>query len=272
MWGNRLCPQAPKGGKSIQSVGVRKCFQESKKPERFIEEWVGVIWSEKWDPGLLEGRNDLNQSLEAWQTVSLESDAGRWGQLDKILAGHVEGEKLERQTATLSKKEFSFILKAVANSLNPDRFKQWIILAFWKMTVDYLEDPWDKIQPEARIRKVMGTVDEEIVSLQFSSVQFHHSVASSTLCDPMDCSMPDLPVHHQLPEFTQTYAHRVGDAIQPSHPLSSPSPAFNLSQHQGLFKWVSSSHQVAKGLEFQIQHQSFQWIFRTDFSSRVKRN
>ena len=83
----------------------------------------------------------------------------------------------------------------------------------------------------------MGTVDEEIVSLQFSSVQFHHSVASSTLCDPMDCSMPDLPVHHQLPEFTQTYAHRVGDAIQPSHPLSSPSPpALNLSQHQGLFK------------------------------------
>ena len=65
---------------------------------------------------------------------------------------------------------------------------------------------------------------------------------------------------------TQTHVHWVGDAIQPSHPLSSPcSPAFNLSQHQGLFQWVSSSHQVAKGLEFQFQHQSFQWIFRTDF-------
>ena len=93
------------------------------------------------------------------------------------------------------------------------------------------------------------------------------SVAQSclTLCDPMDCSTPGLPVHHQLPEFTQTHVHRVGDAIQPSHPLSSPSPpAFNLSQHQGLFQWVSSSHQVAKVLEFQLQYQSFQWTPRTD--------
>ena len=73
-----------------------------------------------------------------------------------------------------------------------------------------------------------------------------------------------LPVHHQLLEFTQTHVHWVSGAIQPSHPLSSPSPAFNLSQHQGLFKWVSSSHQVAKVLDFQLQHQSFQWIFRTD--------
>ena len=82
----------------------------------------------------------------------------------------------------------------------------------------------------------------------------------------MDCSISSLPVHHQLPEFTQTHVHRVHDAIQPSHPLSSPSPpAFNLSQHQGLLKWVSSSHQVAKILEVQLQHQSFQWIFRTGF-------
>ena len=81
-----------------------------------------------------------------------------------------------------------------------------------------------------------------------------------TLCDPMDHSTPGLPVHHQLLEFTQTWA---GDAIQPSHPLSFPSPpALNLAQHQGLFKWVSSSHQVAKVLEFQPQHQSFQWISR----------
>ena len=85
------------------------------------------------------------------------------------------------------------------------------------------------------------------------------------LSDPMDCSTPGLPVHHQFLEFTQTHAHWVGDAIQPSHPLSSLTPpAFNLSQHQGLFKWLSSSHQVAKVLEFQLQHQSFQWIFRTD--------
>ena len=98
----------------------------------------------------------------------------------------------------------------------------------------------------------------------FSSVQFTESC--STLCDPMDYSIQGFPVHHQLPQFTQTHIHWVGDAIQPSHPLSSPSPpAFSLSRYQGLFKWVSSSHQVAKVLEFQLQHQSFQWIFRTDF-------
>ena len=89
-----------------------------------------------------------------------------------------------------------------------------------------------------------------------------------TLCDSMDCSTPAFPVHHQLPEFTQTHVHWISDAIQWSHPLSSPSlPAFNLSQHQGLFIWVSSLHQVAKVLEFQLQHQSFHWIFRTDCSS-----
>ena len=75
-----------------------------------------------------------------------------------------------------------------------------------------------------------------------------------SLCDPIDCSMPGFPVHHRLLKFAQTQAHWVGDAIQPSHPLLSPSPAFNLSQHQGLFKWVSSSHQVAKILEIQLQH------------------
>ena len=97
------------------------------------------------------------------------------------------------------------------------------------------------------------------------SVQISRSVVSNSL-RPMDCSTPGLPVHHQLPEFTQTHLHWVDDAIQPSHPLLSPSPpTFNLSQHQGLSKWVSSLHQVAKVLEFQLQHQSFQRIFRTDF-------
>ena len=96
------------------------------------------------------------------------------------------------------------------------------------------------------------------------------SVAQSclTLCNSMNCSTPGFPVLHYLPQFTQLHVHWVRDAIQPSHPLSSPSlPAFNLSQHQGLFQWVRSSHQVAKVLEFQLQHQSFQWIFRTDFLS-----
>jgi len=100
----------------------------------------------------------------------------------------------------------------------------------------------------------------------FSSVQFSSVTQSCpTLCDPMNCSTPGLPVHHQLPEFTQTRVHRVGDAIQPSHPLSSPfPPAPNPSQHQGLFQWVNSLHEVAKVLEFQPQHQSFQWTPRTD--------
>ena len=85
-----------------------------------------------------------------------------------------------------------------------------------------------------------------LIMNQFSSAQL-----CSTLCDSMDCSMPGFPVHHQLPEPAQTHVHRVGDAIQPSHPLSSPfPPAFNLSHHQNLFQWVSSSHQVAKILLF----------------------
>ena len=97
---------------------------------------------------------------------------------------------------------------------------------------------------------------------QFSSV----TQSCPTPCDPMDCNTPVFPVHHQLPELIQTHVHWVGDAIQPSHPLSSPfPPAFNLFQHQGLFWWVSSSQQVTKALELQLQHQSFQWIFRTDF-------
>ena len=88
------------------------------------------------------------------------------------------------------------------------------------------------------------------VSIQFSSVQ---SLSCVRLCNPVNLSMPGLPVHHQLPEFTQTHVHSVGDAIQPSQPLSSPSPpALNLSQHQGLFKYVNSLHQVAKVLEFQL--------------------
>ena len=110
-----------------------------------------------------------------------------------------------------------------------------------------------------------------VTPLQFSAqISINgQSVSSVTqyvqLCDPMVRSTPGLPVHHQLPEFTQTHVHWVGDAIQPCHPLSSPSPpALNLSQHQGLFPWVSSSHQVAKVLEFQPQYQSFQWTSRTD--------
>ena len=107
---------------------------------------------------------------------------------------------------------------------------------------------------------------------QFSSVT--HSCP--TLCDPMDCSTPGLPAHHQLTDLArthvhwadlaQTHVHWAGDTIQPSHPLTFPSPpALHLSQHQDLFQWVSSLHQVAKVLEIQLTHQSFQWIFKVDF-------
>ena len=123
--------------------------------------------------------------------------------------------------------------------------------------------PSSLIIQEASIFKWHVKATDFIQALvQFSSV----TQSCLTLCDPMDCSTPAYPVHHQLPESTQTHVHWVGDDIQPSHPLSSPSPpALNLSQHQGLFQWVSSSHQKVKVLEFQLQYQSLQWIFRMDF-------
>ena len=108
----------------------------------------------------------------------------------------------------------------------------------------------------------MGSSIFIVASVRFSSV----AQSCPTLLNPMDCSTPGLLVHHQLLEFTQTHICWVGDAIQPSHPLSPPSPpALNSSQHQGHLQWVSSSHQVVKVLEFQLQHQSFQWTLRADF-------
>ena len=139
----------------------------------------------------------------------------------------------------------------------------WTLFFFFFACHIYLEKDGREVcymEPSIAITKT----PQELCSL---SVQFG-SVAQSclTLCDPMGCSTPDFPVHHQLPKLTQTHVHWVSDAIQPCHPLSSPSPpTLNLSQHQGLFQWVSSLHQVAKVLEFQLQYQSFQWIFRTDF-------
>ena len=101
---------------------------------------------------------------------------------------------------------------------------------------------------------------------QFSSV----TQSCPTFCDPMDCSMPGFPVHSQLLEFARTHVHRVSDAPLLSHPLSPPSPpALNLSQHQGLFQLVGSLHQVAKVLEVQLQHQSFQCIFRVEIFFRI---
>ena len=112
---------------------------------------------------------------------------------------------------------------------------------------------WSCVYTHEMITTIFG-INQSLTSKSFT-VQFSSVTQSClTLCDPMDCSTPGLPVHHQLPEFTQAHTHWFGDAVQPSHPLLSPSPpAFNLSQPQGLFKWVSSLHQVAKVLEFQLQ-------------------
>ena len=110
-------------------------------------------------------------------------------------------------------------------------------------------------------RGILGYPGSVVWYLMFSC-----SVTQScpTLCNPMDCSTPGFPVLHHLSEFA--HVHWVSDAIQQSCPLSSPSPpTFNPSQHQGLFQWAGSSHQVAKVLELQLQHQSFQWILRIDF-------
>ena len=105
----------------------------------------------------------------------------------------------------------------------------------------------------------------KILINQFSSV----TQSCMTLWDLMDCTTPGLLVHHQLQELAQTYVHQIGNVVQPSHPLSSPSPpVFNLSQYQCLFQWINSSYQVAKVLQVQLQHQSFQWIFRTDLRNK----
>ena len=132
----------------------------------------------------------------------------------------------------------------------------YMILVITEFRSGY-ENQLSSIKPD--IREVFKNVVNLLISflfwkIQFSSVQLS-SVAQScpTLCDPMNWSTPGLPVHHHLPEFTQTHVHRVSDAIQPSHTLPSPSPPGpNPSQHQSLFQWVNSSHEVAKVLEFQL--------------------
>ena len=128
-----------------------------------------------------------------------------------------------------------------------------------------LELTFEKLQSQEPCRKLWCPPVDTVIeaSVQFSSIQ---SLSHVRLCNPMDCSIPGFLVCHQLPESAQTHVHRVSDTIQPSHPLSSPSPpAFSLFQHQGLFQGVSTSHQVAKVLELQLQHQSLRWIFRTNF-------
>ena len=140
------------------------------------------------------------------------------------------------------------------------RVLEWGAISFSSVSSQPRDQTW-VFRIAGRRFMVWATPDKFILNISFSSV----TQSCPTLCNPMTHSTPGLPAHHKLPEFTQTHVHWVGDTIQPSHPLSFPSPpAFNLSQYQGLFRWVSSSHQVAKVLEFQLQHQSFQWTPRTD--------
>ena len=167
-------------------------------------------------------------------TITLEKNAALSSKAEKVLN-------------TLSKSKIPIPLPGV-NTCTIENICVW-----------GLEDRYNCILNSVFRAKTLETAQMFIV--QFSSV----ADSCPTLWDPMDCSAPGLPVHQQLPEFTRTHVYWVGDAIQPSYPLSSPSPpTFSLSQDQGLFKWVSSSHHVAKLLEFQLQHQSYQWTPRTD--------
>ena len=152
----------------------------------------------------------------------------------------------------------------------------------WQLIFTGYNKPYNKLIVKPNRLYHSGQMEERKTSMEYEeflswirrlcgwAAQAHTHFSSVTqlcpaLCNPMNLSTPGLPVHHQLPEFTQTHVHWVGDAIQPSHPLSSPSPpARNPSHHQGHFQWVNSLHQVAKVLEFQLQHQSFQWTPRTD--------
>ena len=138
---------------------------------------------------------------------------------------------------------------------SPDTFHAVLHLAALQFQSFHYFHPGEYLRHERISQFQFSNPRVRILSVSIISAQSY-----PTLCDPVDCSMPGLPVHHQLPEFTQTHVHWVCDAIQTSHPLSPPSPsALNLSQHQGLFQWVRPSHKV------QLLHQSFQWIFWVDF-------
>ena len=184
--------------------------------------------------------------------------------------------------------ELMFVLYCV-------RFKTSVLFLFslWQLFTDEAKAPgtgWDTSKQEcglltpleegSHLPTLLWVVSEKETFIMFKPLDwigrkvcsgfsvYCCSVPKSCqiLWDPRDCSAPGFPVLHYLPEFAQTHVHWVSDVFQPSHPLSSPSPpAFSLSQHQALFQWVSSLYHVAKVLEFQLQHQPFQWIFRVDF-------
>ena len=175
--------------------------------------------------------------LHIRKLTSWEVNCSRSHCKPKLKLGFLPDSKVQARSSQNTQRVLMNGLVSLFLALSPHNFNQWL-----------------KENEDACLSSSNRT-------LQFSSV----AQLRPTLCDLMNHSMPGLPVHHQLLESTQTHVHWVGDAIQPSHPLSSTSPpALNLSQQKGLFKRVSSSYQVAKILEFQLQHQSFQWTPRTD--------
>ena len=238
-------------------------------------QWIWLLWTK---PFYVHGRQRIKSKwkycslvciLNLWKTCSRElthtthTRSAGWIIMlllplfltgpfllnSKLDPGHADPETKASGSISCRRQSCTPLLSSVCSVEKPERGLQAPSICGWCIVLPH--------------RKKRGHI---LPMILFQSVQFN-SVAQScpTLCNPMNRSRPGLPVHHQLPEFTQTHVHRVGDAIQLSHPLSSPSsPAPNLSQHQSLFKWVHYSHQVAKVLEFQLQHQSFQWTPRTD--------
>ena len=205
------------------------------------------IWRRQWQPTpvLLSGKSHGWRSLVSCSPWGrYKSDTTEWLHFDFSLSCTREGNGNPLQCSCLG---------------NPRYGGAWWA-AIYGVAQSRTRLKWLSSSSSKEVMK--GGTEEYLMRHQFSSV----AQSCLTLCDPMDWSRPGFPVFHQPLELAQTHVHRAGDAIQPSHPLSSPSPpAFNRSQHQGLFHWVSSLHQVAKILELQLQHQSCKWIFRTDF-------
>ena len=197
-----------------------------------------------------------------WPTVSIWTpEKGEWS-LPSSLNPSLCAKLLQWYATLCNPMDFSPVGSSI-HGISQTRIMEWIAISFFGESFQPEFEPVSLTFPT-----LTGEFFTTSTSKEAQSSPCCCPVAQSclTLCDPMDCSMPDFSVLHHLPEHTQTRVHWVDDAIQSSHPLSSPSlPTFNLSQHQGLFQWVGSSHQVAKGLELQLQHQSFQWIFRVDF-------
>ena len=179
-------------------------------------------------------------------TTTKNSTFKKWRSwhLGPITAWQVDGETVETVT------NFIFLgCKITANGDYSHEIRRYLLLGRKAMT-----------NPDSILKRCYFADKDLSAAAAAKSLQ-----SCPTLCDLLNHSPPGLPVQHQLPEFTKTHVHRVSDAIQPSYPLTSPSlPARNPSQHQGLFQWVNSSHEVAKLLTFQLYHQSFKWTPRPD--------